>query len=664
MEGKAVLFKRFADIDVFDLEVASEDPDDVIRVCELLEPTFGGINLEDIRAPECFVIEKTLQERLSIPVFHDDQHGTAIISGAALLNALEILGKDIAQVRVVFNGSGASGTACALHYLKLGVRRENLIMCDSRGVIHRGREKGMTPWKEQLAADTDARTLAEAMVGADVFCGCSVADCVTPEMVKSMAKDPIVFAMANPDPEITWEAATSARSDLIMATGRSDYPNQVNNVLGFPFIFRGALDVGATSISEEMKVAATRALAALAKEDVPDSVLRAYGGEPLHFGREYIIPKPFDPRVLVWESHAVAEAAMESGVARHPVDLDEYRLRLEERIDKGRAVIRAAVARLPRGRPRIVLPEGENEKILGAAAELVDEQICRPILLGNRARIEALARENRVSLEHVEVIDPETFDKADAYVAELLRLRQRRGMTEMGARSAVALPVPLGSMMVHMGDAEGMVCGVTQSYPETIRPALQIIGTAEHVRRVSAAYMLVIEREVLFVADVAVNIDPDAETLAETAIHTADEARHFGVEPRVAVVSFSNFGSVRHSEVSKAARAVELVRERRPDIMIDGEMQADVAVTPDKRQELYPFCVLEGPANVLVFSRLEGANAAYKMLAALGGAEAIGPILMGMRKPVHLLQPTSDVRDVVHMVSIAALDRRCADSGR
>ncbi|MBN1477137.1 NADP-dependent malic enzyme [Candidatus Sumerlaeota bacterium] len=658
MEGKGVLFKRFADIDVFDLEVASEEPAEVIRFCELLEPTVGGINLEDIKAPECFIIEDALKKSLSIPVFHDDQHGTAIISGAALLNALEIVGKDISEVRVVFNGAGASGIACALHYIQLGVRPENLILCDSKGAVYQGREQGMNPWKERLAAKTDARTLAEALVDADVFCGCSVKDSVTQDMLRAMAKNPIVFAMANPDPEISYPLAIEARSDILMATGRSDYPNQVNNVLGFPFIFRGALDVGASAINEQMKVAATQALANLAKEDVPDSVIRAYGGEPMRFGRDYIIPKPFDPRVLVCESHAVAMAAMDSGVARRPVDPDEYREQLEARLGKGRAVIRAAVARMPQARPRIVLPEGDNEKILRATSMLVDEQICRPILLGNRARIEAMAADLNVSLGEVEVIDPESYERLDECTEELFRMRQRKGMTLNDAKRAMGFRVHLGAMMVHLGEAAGMVCGVTRPYPETIRPAIQIIGVAEGVRRVCACYMMVVNGRVLFISDVAVNIDPDAETLADIAILTADEARHFGLDPSVAVISFSNFGSVHHPEAVKASRAVELVRQRRPDIMIDGEMQADVAVLPQKRRELFPFCTLKGPANVLVFSRLDGANAAYKMVASLGGVEAIGPILMGMRRPVHLLQPISEAIDVVNMVSIAALDQR------
>jgi malate dehydrogenase (oxaloacetate-decarboxylating)(NADP+) len=660
MEGKGVLFKRFADIDVFDLEVASEDPAEVIRFCELLEPTVGGINLEDIKAPECFIIEKALKESLNIPVFHDDQHGTAIISGAALLNALEIVGKDISEVRVVFNGAGASGIACALHYIQLGVKSENLIMCDSKGAVYQGREQGMNPWKERLAAKTDARNLADALVDADVFCGCSVANSVTQDMLRVMAKNPIVFAMANPDPEIAYPLAIEARSDLLMATGRSDYPNQVNNVLGFPFIFRGALDVGASAINEQMKVAATQALANLAKEDVPDSVIRAYGGEPMRFGRNYIIPKPFDPRVLVCESHAVAMAAMDSGVARRPVDPDAYREQLEARLGKGRAVIRAAVARMPQARPHIVLPEGDNEKILRATSMLVDGQICRPILLGNRPKIEAMAADLNVSLDEVELIDPESYEKLDACTEELFRMRQRRGMTLSDAKRAMGFRVHLGAMMVHLGEAAGMVCGVTRPYPETIRPALQIIGVAEGVRRVSACYMMVVNGRVLFISDVAVNIDPDAETLADIAILTADEARHFGLDPNVAIVSFSNFGSVHHPEAAKASRAVELVRQRRPDIMIDGEMQADVAVSPEKRRDLFPFCTLKGPANVLVFSRLDGANAAYKMLASLGDVEAIGPILMGMRKPVHLLQPISEAIDVVNMVSIAALDQRRA----
>ncbi|GAB4240544.1 MAG: NADP-dependent malic enzyme [Acidobacteriota bacterium] len=664
MEGKGVLFKRFADIDVFDLEIASEDPEDVIHTVKLLEPTFGGINLEDIRAPECFIIEERLKEILRIPVFHDDQHGTAIISGAALLNALEIVGKDIADIRVVFNGAGASGIACAKYYIQLGVRPENLILCDSKGVVYKGREEGMNPWKAELAAETDARTLAEALRGADVFVGLSIANCVTGDMVRSMNSRPIVFALANPDPEITYEEAKAARPDVVMATGRSDYPNQVNNVLGFPFIFRGALDVGATAINEEMKLAATRALAALAKEDVPESVIKAYGLERLQFGPEYLIPKPFDHRVLLWEAAAVAEAAMRTGVARIQIDLDRYREELERRLGPSREVMRIMINQARRAPKRVVFPEGEHPKVLRACQTILEEQIALPILLGRESRIRELVQEYGLRLDQVTILDPESSPYVEEYAEELFRLRQRKGVTLTDARRMMRHnKTAYGAMMVRVGDADALVAGVSQHYPDTLRPALQIIQVREDCSRVVGLFMMIFKDRTYFFADTTVNIEPTAEELADIAILTAEVARRFNVEPRVAMLSFSNFGSVRHALTEKVRRATELVRLKAPDLMIDGEMQADTAVIHELIEEHYPFSTLKRPANVLIFPDLQSANIAYKLVQRLGGAEAIGPILVGMRKPVHVLQHGFEEKDIVNMTAIAVVDAQELERG-
>ncbi len=656
MEGKGVLFKRFADVDVFDLEVNTTDPDEVIRLVQLLEPTFGGINLEDIKAPECFYIEEKLRATMNIPIFHDDQHGTAIISGAALLNALELVGKKTEEVKVVFNGAGASGIACAEHWVRLGVRRENITLCDTKGVIYRGRTKGMNPYKERFARETDLRTLEEAMRGADVFCGLSVANCVTPAMLMSMAERPVVFAMANPDPEITYEEALATRSDVIMATGRSDYPNQVNNVLGFPFIFRGALDVRARAINEEMKLAATRALAALAKEDVPDSVRRAYGLDKLSFGPDYIIPKPFDPRVLIWESSAVAQAAMDSGVAQRTVNLSDYKEELARRLGRSQEVMRAVIHRAQRAPKRIVFAEGEEEKILRASQMLLEEGIATPVLIGDTARIRATIAQLGLRLGRAEIVDPANFPRLETYVHELYRLRQRAGVTLTEAQQWMRNKNVMGAMMVHMGDADGFIAGLTQHYPDTIRPALQVIGTRQDVHRVSGIYMLVLKRDVYFFADTTVNIEPTAEQLAEIAVCAADVARRFEIEPRVAMLSFSNFGSTKHPLAEKVRRATELVRKLDPTLMVDGEMQADTAVCPEIIEETYPFSMLRGGANVLVFPNLESANIAYKLMMRLGGAEAIGPILVGMARPVHVLQRSCEVNDIVNMAAIAVVD--------
>jgi malate dehydrogenase (oxaloacetate-decarboxylating)(NADP+) len=656
MEGKGVLFKRFADIDVFDLEVGSQNPDDVIKFCQLLEPTCGGINLEDIKAPECFYIEETLRKTMSIPAFHDDQHGTAIISGAALLNALELVGKKIDQVRVVFNGAGAAGLATALHYVRLGVPKENITMCDIFGLIYKGRKKGMNPYNSRFAIKTSKRCLAEALEGADVFVGLSAGDCVTSEMLQPMAERPIIFAMANPTPEISYEKAKAARPDAIVATGRSDFPNQVNNVLGFPGIFRGALDVRARAINEEMEVAATHALAALAKEDVPDSVLRAYGLGRLQFGPEYINPKPFDPRVLIWVSSAVAEAAMRTGVAQVQVDLTTYRDQLARRLARTYEVMENVRRRAQSAPKRIVFSEGEHDKVLRASHQIIEERIAFPILLGRPTIIEKRLQELGFENLHLEVVDPGHSPRFEMYVQEFYRLRRRGGVTLSTAREQMLNPNYFGAMMVHMGDADGFVAGVSQNYPDTIRPALQIIRTRPDVHRVAAVFVIVTKKDVYFFADTHVNIDPTAEDLAEIALLAAEVAAEFGVEPRVAMLSFSNFGSTNHPLALKMRRATELVLERNPELMVDGEMMADTALVPEILEEEYPFSQLKGGATVLVFPDLGAANIAYKMMMRIGGAEALGPILMGLCKSVHVLQRGATVEEIVNMAAIAVVD--------
>jgi malate dehydrogenase (oxaloacetate-decarboxylating)(NADP+) len=657
MEGKGVLFKRFADIDVFDIELATEDPEEIIRTCQILEPTFGGINLEDIKAPECFHIEEELKKTMRIPVFHDDQHGTAIISGAGLINALEIAAKDIAAVKVVFNGAGASALACAAHYVKLGVRRENIVMCDTKGVIFEGRTEHMNPYKARFASPTAARTLTEALVGADVFFGLSSADCVTAEMVKAMAPNPIIFALANPDPEIPYDVAKAARPDAIVATGRSDYPNQVNNVLGFPFIFRGALDVRATTINDEMKLAATQALASLAKEDVPDSVLRAYGVERLEFGREYIIPKPFDPRVLTWGAAAVARAAMDSGVAQERVDLAQYREELEKRLGKAHEIMRSMIHKARRAPKRVVFTEGEEGKILRACQILIDENIAHPILLGSEEIIRAKAAELHLHLNGVKVVDPLEFPRLAEYTEEFYHIRQRKGITRTEAEQLILNHTTFGSMMVRLGDADAVIGGLTTHYPDTIRPALQVIAVRPELRIVAGVYILITPKGgIYFLADATVNIEPTSEELAEIAIMAAEKALRFNQSPRVAMLSFSNFGSTRHALSDKVRRAVEMARQRAPGLVIDGEMQADTAVVPQILEETYPFSALKGGANVLIFPNLESGNIAYKLLHRVGGCELIGPLLTGLSKPVHVLQRGSEVNDIVHVAAVAVVD--------
>jgi malate dehydrogenase (oxaloacetate-decarboxylating)(NADP+) len=656
MEGKGVLFKRFADIDVFDLEVGSQDPEDVIRFCQLLEPTCGGINLEDIKAPECFYIEQTLRQKMSIPVFHDDQHGTAIISGAAMLNAVELVGKELGKIRVVINGAGASAIACAEHYVRLGVERENILLCDTKGVIYAGRSENMNPYKARFANPTEKRTLAEALTGADLFLGLSIGNCVTPKMLRTMAERPVVLALANPVPEIGYEEAKSARPDLIIATGRSDCPNQVNNVLGFPFIFRGALDVRARAINEEMKLAATRALAALAKEDVPDSVLHAYGLGRLQFGPEYIIPKPFDPRVLIWVSSAVAEAAMQSGVAQIQVDLPAYREQLARRLGRTYEVMQSVRQRAKAAPKRIVFSEGEHVKVLRAGHQLIDERIAEPIFLGRREVIETRLKDLGFDRMKPEIIDPAHSPRFEAYVEAFYRLRQRRGVTLNEARDQMLNLNYYGAMMVQMGDADGFVAGVSQHYPDTIRPALQIINMRPDVHRVSAVMVIVTKKDVFFFADPSVNITPSEEDLAEMAVLAAELARDFDVEPRVAMLSFSNFGSTQHPLAEKMRRATELVMEKNPHLMVDGEMMADTALVPEILAEEYGFSKLKGPATVLVFPDLEAANIAYKLMMRIGGGEALGPILRGLSKSVHVLPRGATVEEIVNMAAIAVVD--------
>jgi len=663
MEGKAVLFKRFADVNVFDLEVNTHDPDEIIKVCQLLELTFGGINLEDIKAPDCFYIEETLRKTMKIPVFHDDQHGTAIITGAALLNALEIVGKDITSVHVVFNGAGAAGIACAEHYVRLGVKLENILLCDTKGVVYEGRTEGMNPYKARFARKTDRRTLADAMQGADVFAGLSVKGAVTQDMVRSMAPNPIVFAMANPDPEITYAEAKACRSDVIMATGRSDDPNQVNNVLGFPFIFRGALDVRATAINEEMKLAATKALAALAKEDVPDSVCRVYGVDRLTFGREYLIPKLFDSRVLVWEASAVAEAAMRTGVAQEPVDLAAYREQLERRLGKAHEVSRVMIHKAQANPKQVVFPEGEHEKILRACQALVEDKIAKPILLGNVATVQSRAQELGVDLDGIKVVDPAVSELREFYIQELFRLRQRRGVTLSEARSLMDDRNVFGSMMLHMRDADALVSGVSQHFPDTIRPALQIVRMREGLHRVSGCYAMITPKgDVYFLADTSVNIEPTAEDLVEIALCAAQMARRFDITPRVAMLSFSSFGNVDHPICAKVRRAVELLHYADPTLIVDGEITADDALSPEVIEQSYPFSTLKGGANVLIFPDLASANTAYKLLAKIGGAEAIGPILMGMSRPVHVVLRNAQVEDIVAVAAIAVVDAQENDA--
>lgn len=664
MEGKGVLFKRFADIDVFDIEVDSEDPEEVIRFCELLAPTVGGINLEDIKAPECFLIEDTLKERLDIPVFHDDQHGTAIIAGAGFLNALDLTDRSIEDTTVVFNGAGAAGTACARFFIRLGVRPENILMCDSRGVIYEGRKEGMTGHKAEFARPTEKRTLAEALEGADCFVGVSVADVVTPEMVRTMADRPIIFALANPNPEIRYEVAKEARPDAIVATGRSDYPNQVNNVLGFPFIFRGALDVRAKAISESMKVAAAHALADLTRQPVPDAVLKAYNLDHLSFGPDYIIPKPFDPRVLWHVAPAVAQTAIEEGLARKPFgSVDDYREQLQQRFQATYGLTHTVTTKAQERPMRVVYPHGADVRIIRAARRVIDERIAEPILLGNPDKITSLAESRDIELEGVQIFDPHAEPETCSRYAEIyFDLRGRKGVTPTDARRAILDPDLYAAMMLHQGDADAVLGGLTTSYPTTIRPALQVLPLAQGRSIVSAVYVVIMQGRPYFLADCAVNILPEASQLAEIAISTADLAHDmFDVSPRVALLSYSNFGSASGEEPERVRAAVEIAWQRRPDLPLDGEMHARTSVDEDLLQRLHGFNRLGGPANVLVFPNLAAGNAAYQLLWRIAGAQVIGPILTGFSRSVHVLQRDAEVGDIVNLTAIAVLDAQTKD---
>lgn len=658
MEGKGVLFKRFADIDVFDIELKTKDPKELIRAVQLMEPTFGGINLEDIKAPECFEIEEELKKTMNIPVFHDDQHGTAIISCAALINAAEITGKKLVDIRLVVSGAGASAVACCNIYILAGIKRENIAMFDSKGHIHKGR-KDLNNFKEAFATEKAYSSLEDGMTGADVFIGLSKGGVVSKDMVKLMADDPIVFAMANPDPEITYEDAVDARKDVIMATGRSDYPNQVNNVLGFPFIFRGALDVRATAINEEMKMAAVKALAGLAKVTVPEVVISAYGGQEFAFGREYIIPKPFDPRVLWTVAPAVAKAAIDSGVARIKIEnWDVYKEELKERLGFSKEVIRLMIHKARKHPKKVVYPEGEEEKIIRAAHSVFTDHIGKPVLVGRADIIKNKIEELEYKIEDFEIRDPRTCEKCEEFANQFYLVRQRKGATLAGSRKLLKQPNYYAAMMVQTGDADVMVGGLTTHYPETIRPALQCVGIKDGLGIAAGLYIVIIKSKVYFFADTTVNIEPTSDQLAEIAMMSADTVKEFDIEPKVAMLSFSNFGSSSHPQSNKVKKAVEIIKERRPDIMADGEMQADTAVVPSILEEEFPFANLKGGANVLIFPDLNSGNIAYKLMARLTDATVIGPVLMGIKKPIHVLQRGATVDDIINMTAIAVVEAR------
>jgi malate dehydrogenase (oxaloacetate-decarboxylating)(NADP+) len=656
MEGKAVLFKRFANIDVFDIELETTDPDEFIRTVALMEPTFGGINLEDIKAPDCFYIEEQLKARMSIPVFHDDQHGTAIISAAAMLNALAITKRRMADLRVVINGAGAAGIACGKLYIQLGVKPANLIMVDTRGVIYQGRTTGMNPYKQALACDTAARTLTDAVDGADLIVGLSVKGAFTRQMLSKMNPNPIIFALANPDPEINYHEAKAARPDAIVATGRSDFPNQVNNVLGFPFIFRGALDVRAIEINEAMKVAAVYALADLAREDVPDAVIRAYGGRTIRFGPEYIIPKPLDTRALLKVVPAVAAAAVESGVARSPLpERTAYIQRLEAGLGPERELMRKIITRAQQAPGRIVLPEGDNPVIIRAAHLVAKEGIAQPLLLGNPAAIRETAESHHVSLDGIDLMDHLQNVHVAKFTDALYNLRRRKGWSLSETRSQLKNPYIFGAMLVKEQLVDGQVHGINQSYPNAIRPVLQVISRRPGVRRVSGLYLIIQKNRTLLFADATVNTHPDANDLAEIAVLAGEMAAFFDMHPRVAMLSYSNFGSVRNRDTKRVADAVARVRENKPDLLVDGEMQADTAVMENILNEDFAFNRLQQPANVLVFPDLASGNIAYKLMNRLGGAKVVGPLLMGIDRPFNVLQRHSGMESVVDLIAITVV---------
>lgn len=658
MEGKGLLFKIFADIDVFDLELDTKNVDDFVKIVKALEPTFGGVNLEDIKAPECFEIERRLKEEMNIPVMHDDQHGTAIISAAALLNACDLQKKKIDKVKIVVNGAGAAAISCSRLYVSLGAKKENIVMCDRTGVIRSDRDN-LDAIKREFATSRNLNTLAEAMKDSDVFIGLSSADCVTVEMLKSMAKNPIVFAMANPNPEIAYDVAISSRKDLIMATGRSDYPNQVNNVLGFPYIFRGALDVRSTSINEAMKIAAVKAIADLARKSVPEAVNMAYNERNIKFGKEYIIPKPMDFRLMTNVSMAVAKAAIESGVARKIItDWDAYAEELKRRLGMDDSIMRALTNKAKSAPKRVVFAEADNYKILKAAQIVKDDNIAIPILLGNKEIIQQIIEENGLELEGVEIIEtalePARMKK---YADALFQKRQRRGITLFEAQKLMRDRNYFGASMVEFGEADAMISGLTKNYVSTIKPALQVIGTEAGVNRVAGMYMMMTQKGPVFFGDTTVNVDPTAEELVDLTLLLEKSVRKFNIQPRIALLSYSNFGSNEGIVPEKVRKAVQILHDQHPQIVVDGDMQGNFAMNNSLLKENFPFSSLvDAPANTLVFPNLESGNIAYKLLQELGGAEAVGPILLGLKKPVHIVQLGSSVREIVNMVTIAVLD--------
>lgn len=660
MEGKGVLFKIFADIDVFDIEINEKDPEKFVQIVKALEPTFGGINLEDIKAPECFYIEQQLKEQMKIPVMHDDQHGTAIISGAALLNALELQKKKIDRVRFVVNGAGAAAMACVQLYVALGARYENFIMFDKDGVLHEGRTD-LDAIRKKFAVKKSDSTLAKAMRDADIFLGLSIGGVVTPDMVKSMAKNPIVFAMANPDPEISYEDATAVRKDIIMATGRTDYPNQVNNVLGFPYIFRGALDVRATKINEAMKLAAVKALAELAKTAVPDIVNLAYNQSSMSFGPEYIIPKPLDPRLLSTVAPAVAKAAVESGVAQKPIqNWDAYTLQLNKRLGLDNQLVRVIGNKARRDPKRLVFAEADNQKVLKAASIIYDDGIAYPILLGDPIKIKAIAEEHNIDLTDIPIIDSRSDEqeaKREFYGELFFKKRQRKGFNHYESIKIMKDRNHFGCMMVETGDADAMLSGLTKNYAEAIRPALQIIGTEEGVKKIAGMYLLLTKRGPIFLADTTVNFNPNAEELADIAMMVAKEVRNFNITPRIAMLSYSNFGSSDSPEAKIVAEATRILKQRNPSLIVDGEMQASMAFNKEILKDNYGFSdLVDEDVNVLIFPNLTSGNVAYNLLKEIGGADAIGPILLGLKKPVHVLQLGSSVRSIINMALVAVVD--------
>ncbi|HPE97843.1 MAG TPA: NADP-dependent malic enzyme [Chitinophagales bacterium] len=660
MEGKGLLFKIYADIDVFDIELNCKDVEDFIRTVKAMEPTFGGINLEDIKAPECFEIERRLKAEMNIPVMHDDQHGTAVISGAALLNALELTDRKLDEVKIVVNGAGASALSCASLFVELGVNRSNIVMCDSKGVLNNRRE-GLDQYKQQFVTDKQVDTLAEAIVGADVFLGLSKGNVFTPDMLLSMAKDPIVFALANPDPEIEYDLAIATREDVIMATGRSDHPNQVNNVLGFPFIFRGALDVRATGINEAMKVAAVRALAQLTHEQVPEFVNMAYNEKNLQFSRHYIIPKPVDPRLITRVAPAVAKAAMETGVARKPItDWAAYNTDLEKRLGLDHQLIKGLVSKARNNPKRVVFAEADNYKILKAAQVAYDEGIAKPILLGNRDKIERIAAENGLELHGMPIIDSHSDEMEDMrreFGELLFEKRRRKGLNYYEAKKIMRERNYFGAMMVELGQADALISGLTRQYPDTIRPALQIIGRQEGVNKVSGMYILLTRRGPIFFSDTTINFHPTTEELVDITVLTANAVRAFNIQPKIALLSYSNFGSVDNAETRRISKAVSLLKERYPGMVVDGEMQANIPFDNDLMRENYPFAdLIDKGVNTLIFPNLDAANISYKLLQTLGQAEAIGPVLLGLKKSVHILQLGSSIREIQNMIAIAVLD--------